>query len=173
MPNQRKCENDSSMERNVVIALGNPLLCDDSAALVALRLLKARTNTRNTDFVENYSSGMDLLPELIGRNRAIVMDAVCTGRCGPGTCLEFTLGDLSETRQARLVDTHGLNLATVFETGVRFGYPMPDHLTILGIEGRDFTSFREQPGEEVMEKLPEIVEMVERTLREWEEADAG
>jgi len=160
-------------DRNVVIALGNPLLCDDSAALVALRLLRERTRSHNTDFVENYSSGMDLLPELMGYRRAIVMDAVCTGQNAPGACVEFFLEDLEETRQARLVDTHGMNLATVVQTGLRFGYPMPEQLTILGIEGRDFTSFQEQPHENVMDHLPGIVDRVERTLCEWESNNGG
>lgn len=155
-------------ERNVVIALGNPLLCDDSAALLALRLLRERTRSSKTDFVENYSSGMDLLPDLMCHQRAIVMDAVSTGRHDPGTCVEFTLDDLDDTRQARLVDSHGLNLATVVDTGRRFGYPMPEQLTILGIEGRDFTSFQEHPHGNVMDRLPDIVERVERTIREWE-----
>lgn len=158
----------TATDRNVVIALGNPLLCDDSAALVVLRILREGTLSRRTDFVENFSSGMDLLPELMCHQRAIVMDAVCTGHVEPGACVEFSLEDLSHTRQPRLVDTHGMNLATVVQAGLRFGYPMPEQLTILGIEGRDFTSFRECPRENVMEHLPEIVARVERTLCEWE-----
>lgn len=163
----------TATDRNVVIALGNPLLCDDSAALVALRLLRERTRTRHTDFVENYSSGMDLLPELMCHHRAIVMDAVRTGHNDPGACVEFSLEDLDPTRQARLVDSHGMNLATVVQTGLRFGYPMPEQLTILGIEGRDFTSFQEHPCENIMICLPEIVDRVDRILCEWERSDEG
>jgi hydrogenase maturation protease len=158
---------------NAVIALGNPLLCDDSAALVALRMVQKQSRSVNTDFIENYSSGMDLLPELIGREHVILMDAVRTLESEPGTCMEFTLDDLRQTRQARLVDTHGMNLATVVQTGVRFGYSMPLHLTILGIEGRDFTSFQEQPHENVMSQMPHIVNRVEQTILEWESANGG
>ncbi len=161
----------TATDRNVVIALGNPLLCDDSAALIVLRLLRERTRSQRTDFVENYSSGMDLLPELMCHQRAIVMDAVRTGHNDPGAWVEFSLKDLDHTRQARLVDTHGMNLATVVQTGLRFGYPMPEQLTILGIEGRDFTSFQEHPSENIMERLPEIVDRLERILCEWERND--
>ena len=153
---------------NAVIALGNPLLCDDSAALVALRLLQEQSQSLHTDFIENYSSGMDLLPELIGREHVILMDAVRTMENEPGTCVEFTLDDLRQTRQARLVDTHGMNLATVVQTGARFGYAMPTKLTILGIEGRDFTSFQEFPNENVMSQMQHIVSRVEHTILDWE-----
>jgi len=156
-----------------VIALGNPLLCDDGAALAALRRLRTRRRVRNVDFVENYSSGMDLLDDLVDRERVLVMDAVRTMRSEPGTCLEFALSDLDGTRQARLVDSHGLNLATVVETGRRFGYRMPRLMLVLGIEGRDFTSFQEIPSESVMDAMPDIVDRVERTLREWECTDGG
>jgi len=152
-----------------VIALGNPLLCDDTAALVALRILHATTRTHQADFVEDYASGMDLLPELEGREGVVVMDAVRTLEHEPGTCLEFSLEELDRTRQARLVDTHGMNLATVLDTGRRLGYAMPKRLVILGIEGRDFTTFQETPSPAVMEALPCVVATVERTLREWEE----
>jgi len=153
---------------NAVIAMGNSLLCDDSAALIALRLLEEISQSLHTDFVENYSSGMDLLPELVGRKHVILMDAVRTFENEPGSCLEFSLQDLQPTRQARLIDTHGLNLATVWETGLRFGFSMPQTLTILGIEGRDFTSFQEHPHENVMNQLPHIVNRVEQTILEWE-----
>jgi len=158
---------------NLVIALGNPLLCDDSAALVALRLLQAQSQSLDTDFVENYSSGMDLLPELIGRKHVILMDAVRTMENEPGACIEFYLDDLRQTRQSRLVDTHGMNLATVVQMGVTLGYEMPTALTILGIEGRDFTSFKEHPHDNVMSQMPHIVCRVEKTLIEWERANGG
>lgn len=153
---------------NAVIAMGNPLLCDDSAALVTLRLLREQTQSTNTDFVENYSSGMDLLPEMMNRELVIVIDAVRTMSQEPGACLEFDLAELQYTQQPRLVDTHGMNLATVVQTGIRFGYSMPRKLTILGIEGRDFTSFQEHPHENVMNHLPHIVSHIEQTLLQWE-----
>lgn len=153
---------------NAIIALGNPLLCDDSAALIALRSLSAQTKSSNTDFIENYSSGMDLLPEIMDREHVIIMDAVHTLEVEPGACVEFSLGDLQETRQSRLVDTHGMNLATVVETGRRFGYTMPTDLTILGIEGRDFTSFQEQPHENVMCHIPQLIARLETTILKWE-----
>lgn len=153
---------------NAVIAMGNPLLCDDSAALVALRLLREQTQSTDTDFVENYCSGMDLLPEMINREHVILMDAVRTMSQEPGSCIEFDLSELEHTQQPRLVDTHGMNLATVIQTGIRFGYCMPQKLTILGIEGRDFTSFQEYPNKGIMNQLPHIVARVEQTLLQWE-----
>lgn len=152
-----------------MIALGNPLLCDDTAALVALRLMQGNTGSALIDFVEDYASGMDLLPALEGREGVVVMDAVRTLEHEPGTCLEFPLEELDRTRQARLVDTHGMNLATVLDTGRRLGYAMPKRLVILGIEGRDFTTFQETPSPAVLEALPSVIATVERTLREWEE----
>ena len=157
-----------------MIALGNPLLCDDGAALAALRRLRTRRRVRNVDFVENYSSGMDLLDDLVDRDRVLVMDAVRTMRSEPGTCLEFALSDLDGTRQARLVDSHGLNLATVVETGRRFGYRIAAaDARPGGSRGAIFTSFQELPSESVMDAMPDIVDRVERTLREWECTDGG
>lgn len=157
--------------RNAVIALGNPLLGDDGAALHVLELLRTRRQVRGVDFVENHSGGMDLLDDLVERDRVLLLDAVLTLRHEPGSLVEFSFADLEETRQARLVDSHGLNLVSVLEAGRCFGLPMPREVRILGIEGRDFTNFRERPGEAVMAAMPEIIAGVERILKEREGVD--
>jgi hydrogenase maturation protease len=151
-----------------VIALGNPLLCDDSAALVAVELLGEGTGTTMTEFVVNYSGGMDLLPEIADRERVLVLDAVPDPDGEPGDLVEYHLSDLDRTRQPRLVDTHGLNLATVVRAGRELGYAMPRRLEVLGIVGRDFTTFREAPRPEILVRLPSIVGRLERTLLSWE-----
>ncbi len=151
-----------------VIALGNPLLCDDSAALVAVELLGEGSRTTMTEFVVNYSGGMDLLPELADRERVLVLDAVPDPDSEPGDLVEYHLTDLDRTRQPRLVDTHGLNLATVVRAGLELGYAMPRRLEILGIVGRDFTTFREAPNPEILVRMPSIVGRLERTLLSWE-----
>lgn len=159
--------------RNAVIALGNPLLCDDGAALYAMGLLKTRRRVRGVDFVENHSGGMDLLDDLVERDRVLLLDAVLTLRHEAGSLVEFSFADLEETRQARLVDSHGLNLVSVLEAGRCFGLSMPREIRILGIEGRDFTSFRERPGDAVMAAMPDIVARLERILMEREGVDVA
>jgi len=151
-----------------VIALGNPLLCDDSAALVAVELLGEGSRTCMTEFVVNYSGGMDLLPEMADRERVLVLDAVPDPDSEPGELVAYDLSDLERTRQPRLVDTHGLNLATVVRAGEELGYAMPRRLDILGIVGRDFTTFRETPNPEILVRMPSIVGRLERTLLSWE-----
>lgn len=151
-----------------VIALGNPLLCDDAAALVAVELLGEGSRTTMTEFVFNYSGGMDLLPEMVDRERVLVLDAVADPDSEAGDLLAYDLSDLDRTRQPRLVDTHGLNLATVVQVGRELGYAMPNRLDVLGIVGRDFTTFREAPLPEILVRLPSIVGRLERTLLSWE-----
>ena len=158
------------MRRFVVIGMGNSLLSDDSAGLHVVSMLRSRGVERIADLAENHSGGVDLLFDLKDHECAILVDAVMTGTAEPGHCHRLGLDDLADTRQPRMVDSHGLNLASVWDIGVRHGFEMPREFVVLGVEGRSFTEFSETPGPQVMAGLPVVVEQVEQLLAQWENA---
>lgn len=150
----------------IVIGLGNPTLSDDVAGLFAIDELEKKHSDKfpNTKFVKNYSGGFDMLYELAGFKRAIIVDSINTGKVNPGTCVEFDYKDLEQLTQPRLVDSHGLNLPTVIETGKKCGYQMPEEIYIYGIEGTEFTKFSETPTEEVWAGVFGAVELIVEKL---------
>jgi hydrogenase maturation protease len=68
----------------LILGLGNELLSDDAVGILAARVLKERLGDK-ADVVESSLSGMALLDLLVGYERAILIDAVKTGRTPPGT----------------------------------------------------------------------------------------
>ena len=71
--------------KTLVIGLGNPLVTDDSVGLRVAAELKTRLAGRpDVEVGEDYWGGLRLMERLVGSDRAIVIDAICTG-APPGT----------------------------------------------------------------------------------------
>ena len=159
------------MTKTLVLGIGNELLCDDAIGLRVVSCATKRLGGAFSDvvFKNNYSAGFDLLYDMIDVSHAIIVDAVYTGYASPGFCHEFSVRDISHMTQSRLADSHGLNLSTVIDMGVKMGYAMPQDLVIFGIETEDVTSFSTEPTEAVKCAVPRVIEMIRQTLLEWKE----
>lgn len=156
-----------NIEDIIVLGLGNPTLCDDVAGLLIIDELINNYSEifQKVKFVKNYSGGFDMLYEFVGFKKAIIIDSINTGKIEPGSCIEFDYNDLKDLTQPRLVDSHGLNLPTVIETGKMCGYEMPEDIYIFGIEGTEFTEFSEKPTAEVQAGIYKAVEMIVEKLK--------
>jgi len=163
--------NDTAMDRikkTLVLGIGNELLCDDG---IGLRVVNYAAETLggtffSVNFKNNYSAGFDLLYDIVDVTHAIIVDAVCTGFACPGFCHEFSVHHLQA--QGRLADSHGLNLETILATGEKLGYAMPGDIVIFGIETEDVASFSTEPTVAVKNAVPRVIEMIRRTLLQWE-----
>jgi hydrogenase maturation protease len=67
------------MSGTVVIGLGNPLMGDDGAGLVALELLREEWTLDGVELVDGGTWGMSLLPTLEDADRVIFVDAILAG----------------------------------------------------------------------------------------------
>ncbi len=153
----------------VVIGIGNPVLSDDTIGLIIVDELEKQPSLpgNGISYCKNYSGGFDMLYDLMGFKRAILIDSIATGNHSPGHCHEFKLSEIQETSQPRLIDSHGLNLLTVLDTGRKCGYTMPDEIAIFGIEGTEFTLFSENPTAQVTEQITQAIEKIIGKLNDW------
>ncbi len=77
--------------RHLLSAWVIPLITDDSVGLRILARLKSLLAGRpNIDVTEDYWGGLRLMERMIGYDRAIVVDAICTG-AAPGTIHYLTV----------------------------------------------------------------------------------
>jgi hydrogenase maturation protease len=153
----------------IVVGIGNPLLSDDTVGLKVVNSLEKEYQDEfpTVTFVQLNNVGLELLDDLDGRAHALFVDCIRTGTAKPGHCHEFGMADLRETIQSRLVDSHGMNLATIIALGERMGYSMPREILILGVEGKFMHDFSEEPTAEVCAGIAECVKHACRILRSW------
>ncbi|MHC4870629.1 MAG: hydrogenase maturation protease [Planctomycetota bacterium] len=158
------------MKNTLVVGLGNLVLSDDAFGPLAVRFLQDNMTDLldQVDFKENYSGSIDLLDDIAGYERLIVLDIIITGKSVPGTLYEVDLEQLSRLHVTRLVDSHGLNLYTVLEIGTRCGYRMPEQVKIIAVEGGDCESFSEGLTDAVQASFPAVLERVVSIVAEWD-----
>ena len=155
----------------LVLGMGNPLLSDDGIGLKVVDCAQRTINLPDvlTVFKKNYCGGIDLLYDMAGYERAIIVDSVVTGTAALGHCHEFSLDSVGGASQDRLVYAHGIDIATVFRIGRQCGYDMPGETVIFGIESCDTTTFSEQVTPALEASLEKIIEKIEQKLSAWAE----
>ncbi len=116
----------------LVVGLGQEDRGDDRAGIEVVRVLRRRFRGTEVEFLEGPADVALLLDRWSGRERAIVVDAVRSGRPAGTIQVLEVLGDrLPPTYGGS--STHGLGLAEAVALG-RALDRMPRHLTIWGIE---------------------------------------
>ncbi|MCL8206455.1 MAG: hydrogenase maturation protease [Actinomycetia bacterium] len=160
------------MARVVLIGLGNPILSDDGVGLAVVREARRHLEGLPVEVVEASVGGLGLLDLLAGHERAVLVDAVLTGRAEPGEVLELDAGFLEDTSHLGTAGvSHQVDLATAWQLGRRLGLPLPGRLRIFGVEAADVKTFSESLTPAVRARLGEAVEAVVAAVRE--ELDGG
>lgn len=156
--------------RTVIIGLGNPILSDDGVGIIVSRRIKERLDEEkggglspcDIDIKEIYAGGIRLMDAMTGYDRALVIDAMVTGRHEPGMFLPLSADGLCSSRN--LVCTHDTNLNTALELGRMLNVPLPTEVKVWGIEARDVESFSETMTDAVARAVPRVVDAIIQDL---------
>jgi len=143
----------------LVLGLGNPLVTDDSVGLRVAAVLKSRLAGRgDVEVEEDYWGGLRLMERMVGYDRAIVIDAICSG-AAPGTIHRLSPDSIPTQRSA---STHDMNLPTALALGRAAGLPLPrdEDILLVGIEAEDILSFGEHCTPAVQAAIAPAVEEV-------------
>ncbi len=145
--------------RTIVIGLGNPVRADDGVGLAVARLLRERLEgVDDIDVTELWAGGLRLAEAMSGYDRAIVIDALCTGDKRPGSVCRLDLSDLGSARTTTCV--HDTSLPTAIEVWRRLGAPLPEEISVWGIEVESVDVVSEQFTEPVAQAVPRAAEAI-------------
>jgi hydrogenase maturation protease len=142
--------------KTLVLGLGNPILSDDAVGIRIAQGLGQKTSIQ--DVVGTSEAGIALLDYAVGYDKLVTIDSIMTEKGKPGELYKLGLEDLRPG--LNLSSSHGVDIATAFTLGERFGYPMPKQVTIYAVEIADNTTFGEKCTQEVEEKIPFIVRQI-------------
>lgn len=152
------------MPRALVLALGNDILGDDGVGFHAARRLRSEF-PEGVDVVETGEAGLALLDHLEGYDRAIILDAIATGKCPPGTVLIWGQEDF---RNQAAPSPHFSGLPELLSLAERVGMQFPRDLRVIAMEVHDPTVFRESLTPQAESALPAFVAEARRVLtEEW------
>ena len=148
----------------VVLALGNDILGDDAVGFHAARSLRAEF-AEGVDVVETGEAGLALLDHLEGYDRAIILDAIATGKCPAGSVLTWAREDFKDIVSP---SPHFSGLPELIHLAERVGMHFPKDIRVLAMEVDNPTVFRESLTPEAQKALPDLVARARRVLmQEW------
>lgn len=150
--------------RTVILGLGNPILHDDGAGFEAAERLKASCARPDVEIRTASLGGLRVLDQIAGFDRAIIIDALLTGRTAPGTVKKMTVEDLSGDLHASCI--HDLSFPEALRLGRIMGMKIPDNIAIYGIEVADPYTLQEGCSQPVLAGVEEAVNQIEKELVE-------
>ncbi len=153
--------------KTLVLGLGNELISDDGLGLLAVRRLKEENGT-SAEIIESGLCGMALLDLFVGFERAIIVDAVKTGRGVPGTIYEYNPDDLGPVFAP---SPHYSGLPELLDTAAQLGLDFPGEIKIFAMEVSDPYTIGGGLTKQVDESLGNLVEKIRTQLRYWEKVE--
>ena len=113
-----------------MVGLGNELFGDDAIGLLAVREM-TETAPQRADFVETHLHGVALLDLFIGYDKAIIVDAIKTGRHPPGTIFEI---DPQELLPADNPSPHFTGVPELVRLATELKVDFPKEFKIVAME---------------------------------------
>lgn len=152
--------------KTVLVGIGNPILKDDRVGIVVAENVKSflRQNgfENAADVKILYNSGLELLEEIRGYDRAVIVDAMSTGKFEPGVIYSY---DIVDTNKAIYwFSFHGIDILSLLELGKILEISLPTEIRIWGIEVKDSNIFSEDLSTVVEESVPRVVNEIYQYL---------
>ena len=139
----------------MICCLGNPIGGDDAIGCVIGRSLKKAFSDKKAKIVPEYSgSALDLMLELCGFERVLLIDAVITGKMPPGTVWFFTEKEICEKMNPD--SFHGLNLPEALMMGRKMKLKLPRSVKLIGIEIEPVSAFGDKLSPALSKRLAHI-----------------
>ena len=151
--------------KTLVLGLGNPLVSDDGVGLrVAAELKCLLADRPDVEVSEDYWGGLRLMERMVGYDRAVVVDAICTG-APPGTIHDLKPDAIPTQRSA---SAHDVTLPTALALGRRAEMHLPadENILLVGIEAEDVLTFSAECTPAVQAAIPRAVRVVMDALGE-------
>lgn len=145
-----------------IIGLGNSILTDDGVGIYAVREVSRRLAEAGIvdaiDIVESEVAGFALMELMTGWKRVILVDSIQFDDVAPGTVIKIQPDDLRTSLRIRSV--HEIDLPTLVAFGRKLGIPMPETITIIGIQAEDALTLGETLTESAQRGMMKAVDLV-------------
>jgi len=141
----------------LVIGLGNILLKDEGVGVRCVEYLRSKGLDEGIKLVDGATFGFDLLEEMKGFEKVVIVDAVDMGK-EPGYVASFDAEQIISLSSSKKFSVHEIDLVDVIQVGKKIGYNF-NNVRIVGIQPGE-VSQGDSLSEIVTEKLSALTERV-------------
>lgn len=149
--------------RILILALGNDIMGDDAAGLIAARELKKEFGG-DVDIFEVSSAGFSLIDVLEGYRKLLILDSIPSSGTYGGSIVELKKEDLSGQSP---LSPHYVGIPELLELAARLGIKFPYEFKALAIEIKEKGVIREGLSSEIQDKMPLFIEKASRIIKAW------
>ena len=146
----------------LILGVGNLLLKDEGVGIHVAHQLMEMDLPPHVEVLDGGTSGFDLLEDIEGREKVIVVDAVRVGQ-PPGTLYRFTREDIEERPKQRL-SMHDIDMTDLLRLGDLLGVEKPAEVVVIGVEVKDMETASMDLSREVKAQIPKVIELVMKEL---------
>jgi hydrogenase maturation protease len=152
--------------RTILIGLGNPILGDDAVGWKVVEQVDKQLqsaqheNQEEFDIVYVSIGGLGLMEYLIDYDRAIIVDAMVSGKEVPGTISTHMLEDGFDLTTRHTTSVHDASLHDAVNLARKMDAHLPENIIIVGIETDANYDFSEALTTKVAAAIPLAVESV-------------
>ena len=111
------------------------------------------------EVVCSSAAGFNLMDDLLGASRLVVVDTIVTGAVRPGTLHVF---DMDRMKAAPCVAPHFLGLFEVLAVGRQLHLNVPNEAVVIAVEAADCTTIGGAMHPDVRSAIPAAVDLVKR-----------
>jgi len=122
-----------------VIGIGNLLAADDGVGIRSIRVLQDAIDDSRVVCHECERGGLDLLDQLEGFDRSVLVDAARTGTAAAGSVTEISYTKPYTASQP--VSLHTLDLVSTLALGAITGIRLPEEVSVIAVEAADIETF--------------------------------
>ncbi len=148
--------------RTLVLGLGNPILGDDGVGWAVVEALRTHALPPEVELDCCSLGGLGLMERMSGYERAVLIDAIYTGKQPAGTLSVFPLVKLDDVSAGHTTSAHDTSLRNALNVGRSMGIPLPtdEQVYVVAIEAEKVYDFAEELSPAVAAAVPQAVEAV-------------
>jgi hydrogenase maturation protease len=105
------------------------------------------------------------MERLVGYDRAVLIDAITTGKQPTGSVSLYKLEDLPDLSAGHTGSAHDTSLQNALKLGQSMGVQLPTEVVVVGIEAQSVYEFSEVLSPPVAAAIPQAVQMVMELLK--------
>ncbi len=157
-------KDEEKIVKTLIVGLGNPILGDDGVGWRVAEQLNRQELPPGVEVDTLAYGGLSLMERLVGYQRAIIVDALATGKFPIGSVHVFPLETLDNPFLGHMGSAHEASLQTALEMGRALGEDLPEKVTVVAVESPYVYDLSDELSPQAAEAVPEAVRAVMELL---------
>lgn len=153
-------------EKTLVIGLGNPILGDDGVGWMVAEEVRQGLENGHVEVCCLSVGGLRLMERMVDYDKAIIIDAIVSGKAKPGSVQHFPLESLTDPSAGHTTSVHDTSLTNALQLGRTMKIPLPQQVEVVAIESESVHDFSEEITPAVAEAIPKAAKIVNQLIHQ-------